>query len=282
MRARLRVAACQFPVTRDVAANGRHVRRLLGRAAAGGAQLALFPEAALSGYGGFHFPSFAGYDWKRLRHETVAVQEAAAAARIRVLLGSAHWLSAREKPTNCLYLLDERGRIQDRYDKRMCTEEDRRVYTPGARSVRFTLAGVRCGVLVCYDGCYPELYAECRAAGVEVVLHAFHNAGFPGPNVLDQYKPALIRTRAADNALWVVAVNSSLRHSSWPTCIARPDGSLAAALRRHVTGVLFHDFPDLRLPGWLHNRRPLPVPPVPLHNGHPSRSPRAVDPRSDP
>ena len=101
--------------------------------------------------------------------------------------------------------------------------------------------------------------------------------------VLDEGKPALIRTRAADNALWVVACNSSLRHSSWATCIARPDGSIAASLRRHVTGVLVHDFPDRRLRGWLHNLRPLQLHPrTSLHNGRPSRSPRARDDHSDP
>jgi predicted amidohydrolase len=279
----LRVAACQFPVTADVAANGRHVRRLMARAAAGGAQLALFPEAALSGYGGFHFRSFAGYDWDCLRAETLAVRAASAEARLWALVGSAHRLSPREKPTNCLYLVEPRGRIADRYDKRMCTDDDRRVYTPGSRAVSFRLGGVRCGVLICYDGCYPELYASYRAAGVQLVLHAFHNAGFDGKNILDEYKPALIRTRAADNALWVVAVNSSLRHSCWPSCVARPDGSIAAALRRHATGVLFHDFPDRRLAGWLHNRRPLRLDPrTPLHNGRPSCSPRARDGRSEP
>jgi len=279
----LRVAACQFPVTANVAANGEYVRRLLADAAARGAHLVQFPEAALSGYGGFHFPSFARYDWDRLRKETRRVQEAARAAGVFVLLGSAHHLGPRERPTNCVYLIDARGRIADRYDKSMCTADDLRVYTAGNRRVVFSLRGVRCGVLVCYDGCYPEQYAAYRALGVELMLHSFHNAGFPGPNVLDEYKPALIRTRAADNALWVVACNSSLRHSSWATCVARPDGSIAASLRRHVTGLLVHDFPDRRLAGWLHNRRPLQLRPrTPLHNGRPSRSPRARNGRSDP
>lgn len=279
----LRVAACPFPVTADVAANGAYVRRLVARAAARGAHLVQFPEAALSGYGGFHFPSFARYDWDRLRKETRRVQEAARTAGVFVLLGSAHRLGPRERPTNCVYLIDGHGRISDRYDKSMCTAEDLRVYTPGNRRVVFSLRGVRCGVLVCYDGCYPEQYAAYRALGVELMLHSFHNAGFPGPNVLDEYKPALIRTRAADNALWVVACNSSLRHSSWPTCIARPDGTIAASLRRHAAGVLVHDFPDRRLAGWFHNRRPLRLHPrTPLHNGRPSRSPRARDGRSEP
>jgi predicted amidohydrolase len=279
----LRVAAAQFPVTADVEANGAHVLRLVAEAAARGAHLVQFPEAALSGYGGFHFRSFAGYDWDRLRRETGRAREAARAAGVVVLLGSAHFLSDREKPTNCVYVIDPRGRIADRYDKSMCTAEDLRVYTPGRRLVSFVLRGVRCGVLVCYDGCHPELYAAYRARGVALMLHSFHNAGFPAPNVLDEYKPALIRTRAADNGMWVVACNSSARHSSWATCIARPDGTLAASLRRHARGLLVHDFPDRGLRGWLHNLRPFRLHPrTVLHNGRPSRSARARDGRSEP
>ncbi|HUL78781.1 MAG TPA: carbon-nitrogen hydrolase family protein [Vicinamibacteria bacterium] len=283
MSGRLRVAACQFPVTGDVAANGTRVRRLLAAAAARGAHLVQFPEAALSGYGGFHFRSFAGYDWAALRAETRRVLDAARAAGVFVLLGSAHSLGRRARPTNCMYVIDRRGRVADRYDKSMGTPEDLRVYTPGDRRVVFSLRGVRCGVLVCYDGCYPELYAAYRAMGVELMLHSFHNAGFEEPNVLDEYKPALIRTRAADNGMWVVACNSSARHSSWATCVARPDGSIAASLRRHATGILVHDFPDPRLRGWLHNLRPYRLhPKTPLHNGRPSRSARARDGRSHP
>ena len=48
-RARLTVATCQFPVTVDVKANAAHIRRQIKLAAKRGADVAHFPEVAISG-----------------------------------------------------------------------------------------------------------------------------------------------------------------------------------------------------------------------------------------
>nr|BFE81319.1 hypothetical protein GCM10020093_039200 [Planobispora longispora] len=46
-----RIALCQIPVSEDPAANLRQVQTSLARAADDGAELAIFPEAALTRYG---------------------------------------------------------------------------------------------------------------------------------------------------------------------------------------------------------------------------------------
>jgi len=275
---RLRVATCQFPVTDDVRRNGRYIRNFIARAGGRGADVVHLSEAALSGYGRADFPTFRGYDWQTLRAQTRAIQAAAAANDVWVILGSAHFLGLRHKPTNCLYIINGQGRIVDRYDKSFCTGGDLKVYSPGNHLVTVKLKGLMCGFLICYDGCYPEIYNAYRHRGVTVMFHSFYNAGHRGANILDEYVPAKIRVRASDNQMWVVANNSCRHHSSWPTCIARPDGSLAKALTRHVPGILYHDFPDPKLKGWLHNFKMMKIHPREVfHNGIATRHPRATN-----
>ena len=180
-RARLRVAACQFPVTADVAGNGAHVRRLIARAATRGAHLVQFPEAALSGYGGFHFRPLPRYDWELLRAETRRVREAARSARVFVLLGSAHRLRPGGETDELR--VSHRSTGTYRRPLRQIDVHGRgpACLHPGDRRVVFSLRGVRCGVLVvCYDGCYPEQYAAQRARGVEVVLNFIPQRRLPG------------------------------------------------------------------------------------------------------
>ena len=280
---KLSAATCQFPVSADVRANARYVRRQMRAAAGRGADIVHFSEAALSGYGGKDVASFNDFDWDLLREETAVIAQLAGALGIWVILGSAHFLSRREKPTNCLYLIDGRGAIVDRYDKSMCTGGDLKVYTPGNHPVVFTLKGVTCGLLICYDSCFPEMYNRYRHAGVQVMFHSYYNAGHDGPNILDEFIPAQAQARAADNVMWVLANNSCRRHSSWPSRIIRPDGSVAQRLTRHVPGILYHDFPDPKLKGWLHNNKLMVLPPNEVyHNGKPSSHPRALDHRSPP
>lgn len=69
------MATCQFPVTSDVRANLAHIRRQMRAGKERGADVAHFPEGALSGYAGTDFASFAGYDWGELRSAVSDVLE---------------------------------------------------------------------------------------------------------------------------------------------------------------------------------------------------------------
>ena len=133
---------------------------------------------------------------------------------IWVILGSAHYIRPQEKPTNCLYIISNEGQIVDRYDKSMCTTSDLKIYTPGNRIVTLDINGIRCGFLICYDSCFPEMYNIYRHKGVEVMFHSFYNARYKEKTILDEIIPAEIRVRASDNLMWVVANNSSAAYSS--------------------------------------------------------------------
>lgn len=282
----LKVATCQFPVTEDVNSNAKYIKKFIKEAVANKADIVHFSETALSGYAGADFPSFEGYDWEKLRAETYEIMALAKQCNIWVVLGSTHYISEKEKPTNCLYIISNKGKIIDRYDKSMLTGSDLKVYTPGNHLVTITLKGFKCGFLICYDICYPEMYNVYRHKGVKLMFHSFYNARHKAKTVLDEIKPAWIRVRAADNLMWVIASNSSGRHSAWANSIARPDGSLVS-LKRHVPGILYREFPDAEVTdefrSWTHNKKMMALPKDEVyHNGKPSNHPRAVDTRSLP
>lgn len=281
---RLRVASCQFPVSGDVARNARQIRRFLKKAAEAGAHLLHTSESALSGYVHTDFPSFKSYDWAALRRETTGLRELAAELGLWLVLGSAHYLDEKTKPTNCLYVIDPRGRIADRYDKCMCTLGEQPDFSAGRRRVIVTIRGVRVGFAICYDICFPELYAAYREAGAQVMLHSFYNARSKGKNCLDVLNVRQVPTRCADNRLWAVANNSSRRYAHWASFVARPDATIAQQLPLHRAGLLVHDFPDgLSRGGWLHNLKPMKVAKnETLWFGEPSDHPRQLDPRAEP
>jgi len=280
----VRIAVSQFPVSADVRANGRWIRRCLARAAREGADLLQTPETSLSGYAAHAIDDWADFDWGALAEETDAACACARDHGIWLALGSSHYLSRRDKPTNCLYLISDRGRVVDRYDKRYCTGGDLKMYTAGDHPVTWTLKGFRFGMLICYDGCFPRLYEAYERAGVEIMIHSFYNAGHARPDCLDQIGPAWVQVRAADHAMWVFASNASHRHSCWPSMVGAPDGTAPLRLARHRPGVGTYEVtavvpPDPKT-GWMHmahnrarHRRGA------LHNGRPSRCRRALDRR---
>jgi deaminated glutathione amidase len=261
---KLNVATCQFSVDADICRNVQHIRKQLLVARERGADVAHFPEGSLSGYAGSEIKSFANFDWKLLAESTDEVIEQARALRIWVVLGSAHRLTGRHKPHNCLYIIDDQGRIADRYDKMFCAGDreektgDLAYYSPGNHFCVFTIKGVRCGALICHEYRYPELYREYKRRGVQLMFHSYHaghlsakqmqemrqqvGARFhklnPGSTLPEITMPAAMHSRAADNYVWISCSNTSARESCWPSFIVRPDGVIVGRLRRNRAGVL--------------------------------------------
>lgn len=230
------------------------------------------------------FDSFAGYNWHLLRGETARLRSLASDLGLWLILGSAHFLDKKTKPTNCLYIIDPRGTIVDRYDKCMCTVSDQKAYSAGNRLVSRTIRGVKVGFAICYDICYPQIYAAYREKGVKLMLHSFYNARHKGKNCLDVLNVRQVPTRCADNLMWAVANNSSHSYSNWATFIARPDATIAKQLKKNRAGMLTHDFPDgLSEGGWIHNQMPMKLADDELlHFGKPSTHPRQLDSQSEP
>ena len=281
---KLRVASCQFPVTEDIERNADYIGRYMQKAAAAGAHLLHTSETCLSGYAGMDFDSFTGYDWDQLRWQTTGLRDLAAELDLWLVLGSAHYLGAKSKPTNCLYLIGPKGEIVDRSDKCMCTGSDQQAYSAGNRLVVKTIRGIKVGLAICYDICFPQIYAAYREKGAKLMLHSFYNARHPGASCLDVLNTRQVPTRCADNIIWAVANNSSHPYSNWASFVARPDATIAQKLRKNRPGMLIHDFPDgLSENGWLHNQQPMKLAEGQrLYLGKPSRHPRQQDGRSEP
>ncbi len=261
---KLNVATSQFPVSDDLQANTRYVLRQMREAKTSKAHVVHFCEGALSGYAGTDFVSFKGFDWRLLESCSRQIMELAAELKLWVLLGSSHRLSVRRKPHNCVYVISDRGRITDRYDKRFCSGDragrtgDLAHYTPGNHACTFTIRGVRCGVLVCYDYRYPELYREYKGRGVQLIFHSYHAGNVPprrlratqaqvgpefhslnrGTTYPEITMPATMQAAAASSHVWISCSNTSARHSCWPAFFVRADGVVTGRLRRNTTGVL--------------------------------------------
>jgi predicted amidohydrolase len=257
-KATLRVATCQLPVSAHPAENAKFIRDFMRQAAAAGAHLLHTSEACLSGYPGVDFKSFANYDWAALRQVPSELRELARELKLWLVLGSSHFLDETRKPTNCLYLIDPEGVIVDRYDKCFCTGGDQKHYSVGDRLVTRDIRGVKIGLAICYDICWPQLYVAYRELGVAVMIHSFHNARSKAANCLDTLNVRQVPTRCADNRMWAVCNNSSQPYSHWGSFIARPDATIPKQLGINEPGMLIHDFPDgLSKGGWYHNFKPM-------------------------
>jgi predicted amidohydrolase len=234
----LKIATCQFAVGKGIGRNGRQICGFLRKAAKAKADIVHFPECALSGYVGTDFPSFAGYDWDLLKEETLKIMALASKLGLWVVLGSTHRLTESNRPHNSLYLISPQGEIIDRYDKRFCTRQDLRRMTPGDHFVFFTINGVQCSLLICFDLRFPELYRQLYKKGVNCIFQSFYNARQKGPSVHTHIMRQTMQCHAATNHFWVSMANASGYYSPYPSCIIAPDGKIVRQLRANRPGIM--------------------------------------------
>ncbi|MHC4230390.1 MAG: carbon-nitrogen hydrolase family protein, partial [Planctomycetota bacterium] len=205
-------------------------------------------------------------DWDLLREETEKIMALAAKLRLWVILGSTHRLTEPNKPHNSLYLIRPDCRIADRYDKRFCTPGDLKRLTPGDRFVNFTINGVKCSLLICFDLRFPELYRELYRQNVNCIFQSFYNARQKGPSVHTQIMRQTMQCRAATNNFWISMTNSSGYYAPYPSCFIEPDGRIIRQLKANRPGLMVNtvnlnrkfydpmaDFRDIAVSGKLNN-----------------------------
>ena len=261
---KLTIATCQFPTSSDIEQNLHYILRQMRRAKQRGAAVAHFPEACLSGYAGHDFKSLKGLDWESLKSSMNSILELARHLKLWVIVGSTHKLSGRNKPHNSLYIIDSAGCIVDRYDKRFCAGDrsgktgDLRHYSSGDHPSVFTIAGVKCGTLICHEYRYPELFRDYKRRKVQLIFHSYHAANIKpmqfklmqkqvgadfhsinkGSTLPEITMPASMQAASASSHFWISCSNSSARESCWPSFFVRADGVITGRLRRNISGVL--------------------------------------------
>jgi deaminated glutathione amidase len=237
---KIRIASCQFPISSNIRENLQWIEGQMIEAKLKKAEIVHFPECALSGYAGADMKSLDNYNWNDLHQAVDSVLVLAKKLNLTVILGSMHKLSGSNKPHNSLYLINSEGKIIDRYDKRFCTESDLKHFSPGDHFVTFKLNGITCGLLICYDIRFPELYREYRKLGADLIFQSFYNARSTKESIHPIIMHITAQAQAATNFFYMSLTNSSAPES-WPCYFITPDGLVQNKLAENVPGVLISD-----------------------------------------
>ncbi len=261
---KITIGTSQFPISKDILSNKTHIIEQMHYAGKMNCDLIHFPECSLSGYAGTDMESYDGYDWEMLRQSTLEIIDFARTLKLWTLLGSAHRLTGINKPHNSLYIISNEGELVDRYDKLYCAGDESECtgdlahYTPGDHFSTFSVNGLTCGVQICHDCRYPELYRELKKRGVQVVFHSFHagnmtqdrkalmeaQVGEPffsvnmGRTLPEITMSATMISYAANNHVWISCSNTSKEESCFAAFVVRPDGVVSGRLQKDTSGVL--------------------------------------------
>lgn len=203
------------------------LRHAAGQAASEGAQLLVLPELFLTGYN-------IGGDALRAQAETVDGPAAAQAAAIARESGLALLYGYPERGAdgrlyNSALLLGPAGDTRANYRKtHLFGDMERDVFSAGQEPfVLAEVAGLRIGLLICYDVEFPELVRglAVRGAGLVAVPTALMRPYHFVPRMM-------LPVRAFENQVFLIYANRCGEESGMAyvgeSCIVAPDGSVLA------------------------------------------------------
>jgi deaminated glutathione amidase len=209
----MRVALCQLPVSPDPSVNLGRVRESLTQAAGRGADLAVFPEATLARF---------GTDLRAIAEPLDGPfgRGLAGAARASgvALVAGVFEPAPDGRVYNTAVAYDAAGELAAAYRKihlfDALGERESAMVAPGDRPEVIDLAGVRVGIMTCYDVRFPELARALAVRGAElIVLPAAWAAGL----FKEEHWVTLVRARAIENTVWVAAASQVPDPAAPPT-----------------------------------------------------------------
>jgi deaminated glutathione amidase len=198
----MRIALCQIPVSSDAGVNLGRVRDALAAAAAGGADLAVFPESTLVRFGSDLRAAAEPLDGPFCS----AVGSACAAAGVAAVLGTFEPApDGRVYNTAAAFSAD--GSLAASYRKLHLfdafSQHESDLVAPGSSVVLAPLAGTTVGMQICYDIRFPELTRALAAGGASLVTVS---AAWQAGTFKEEHWVTLLRARAIENTVWIAAV----------------------------------------------------------------------------
>ncbi len=202
------------------------VRPLVRHAAASGAHLICFPEQFATGWD----PRSTDHAEERNGTIVSALREMAQENRIAILG------SIREKgaghPKNTALVIGDSGEILATYAKIHLFSpggEDQQ-FSPGSELGIFHLGRLACGLAICYDLRFPELFRAYSRKGVQAM---FVPSAWPA--IRRKHWELFITARACENQMYVTGINTTgttaVDSYTGDSMTADPNGTIVARAR---------------------------------------------------
>jgi predicted amidohydrolase len=231
-------------------------RGAVERAGEESAAVVCFPEAYIPGY---RYPrsTMPPPNAVFLERSWSAIAEAAAAARVAVVLGTERIVD--DAPRITALVIDRDGTFAGFQDKVQLDPSEESTYSPGTERRCFQVGPLTFGVAICHEGWrYPETVRWAARRGAHVVFHPHFHEAEPGAyrpksfaDPMNTFHEKAMLCRAAENSCYFASVNCAGDGSPTTSAVVRPDGTVQAWQPYGEEGLLVADIDTAAATGLL-------------------------------
>jgi len=220
----MKVAAFQFHGSNDIKENLLAIERGIENGSKEDVRFLLTQGCAICGYPPVETDKISSIDFGMITNAVERIKELAIKNNMYIGLGTI--TPDNGKYFNSIALISPHQENPALYSKRALWGWDAENFTQGIGNGIYTIGELKIGIRICYEIRFPEYFRELFKENVQIAFISFCDiSSKPDPGRFEIIKSHLV-TRAVENAMYVVAVNSIAKHQTAPTCLIDPDGNV--------------------------------------------------------
>jgi len=239
----MRIGVFQFGASDDLGKNYARMTDAIEQAAREEVQLLVFQECAACGYPSVERTDVEGIDFGELWD--YAEKIAALARRHDMYIAFGTIIKREECFFNSIQLIGPNGKILGAYDKRALWGWDTDMlsnFSRGRSQGIFSIDGCKVGFRICFEVRFPEYFRELYKEDVQLCFVSFCDVNEKGdPDRLALLK-AHLQTRAVENIMTVVSVNSTSKFQTAPTAVINHNGVVVAEAPANEEHLLVYEY----------------------------------------
>lgn len=235
----MKIGVYPFASTNNIADNLSRISSAIGQAAKEHVRLLVFHECALCGYP----PVETSIDEiDNAEVESALAKISALAERHHMFIAVGTVRMEEGKRFNSIVLYDDGGRRIGHYDKMALWGWDQDNFKRGTSQGLFEIDGIKVGFRICFDVRFPELFRALYRQKADICFVCFSDTQtVPSPQRYQTIKAHLI-TRAMENVMTVVSVNSISNCQTAPTAVFDWNGTVRCEAETGRELLLVYDF----------------------------------------
>lgn len=236
----MRIGVFQFASGADIAVNAASIYRAIGKASKENVRLLVFHECAACGYPPIETPDINKIDYAALDELFSNVRRLAKQNDLYIALGTIR--QAGGKRYNSMRVIAPDGSLLGDYDKRALWGWDLNHFERGSSRGIFEMDGVRVGFRICFEVRFPEYFRELFAEKAELCFVSFSDVTEQASPERYEIISAHLLTRAVENIMTVVSVNSISNHQVAPTVVYDINGYKVMQAPQGEEHLLIYDY----------------------------------------
>lgn len=236
----MKTAVFQFYGSRDILNNRKDIIYGIEKAAENGVRLLVFQECALCGYVPVETKDIHAIDFQLL--ESIEKEIEALSKRHNMYIAFGTIRRWENDYYNCLKIVSPLEENIEPYDKRALWGWDSENFKKGKNSGIYEIDGFKIGFRICFEIRFPEYFRELYKSGVNLCFVSFCDVSDkPSEERYNIIKSHLI-TRAVENVMTVISVNSISHFQTAPTAVINQNGRVISEAPKDVPFLLIYDY----------------------------------------